>query len=253
MGKVLAVMRAKEYSPGSVEKDEAIMLAVTTRLQARGYETEVVYDEQTGAVSGTFDIILSMARRPETLSWLRMQGTRCINSPDGVARCRRSVLQQVMASANVPLPPCEGSDGYWLKRGDTSVGLTKDDVVYAADEVTLQQMKKMFRQRGITDMVVSAHVAGDEIKFYGVRTTGFFRCYYPADDGVHHYPFSVDDLHQTAERLAAAVGIDVYGGDGIVRQDGTFCIIDFNDWPSFSRCRDEAAEAIVRVVSSVEI
>ena len=253
MGKVLAVMRAKEYSPGSVEKDEAIMLAVTTRLQARGYETEVVYDEQTGAVSGTFDIILSMARRPETLSWLRMQGTRCINSPDGVARCRRSVLQQVMASANVPLPPCEGSDGYWLKRGDTSVGLTKDDVVYAADEVTLQQMKKMFRQRGITDMVVSAHVAGDEIKFYGVRTTGFFRCYYPADDGVHHYPFSVDDLHLTAERLAAAVGIDVYGGDGIVRQDGTFCIIDFNDWPSFSRCRDEAAEAIVRVVSSVEI
>lgn len=252
MGKVLAVMRAKEYSPGSVEKDEAIMLAVTTRLQTMGYETEVVYDEQTGAVSGSFDIILSMARRPETLSWLRLQGGRCINSPDGVARCRRSVLQQVMASTDVPLPPCEGSDGYWLKRGDTSVGLTKDDVVYAADEAALQQMKKMFRQRGITDMVVNAHVAGDEIKFYGVRTTGFFRCYHSTVDGVHH-PFSVDDLHQTVERLSAAVGIDVYGGDVIVRQDGTFCIIDFNDWPSFSRCRDEAAEAIVGLVSSVDI
>ena len=221
-------MRAKEYSPGSVEKDEAIMLAVTTRLQARGYETEVVYDEQTGAVSGSFDIILSMARRPETLSWLRLQGGRCINSPDGVARCRRSVLQQVMASTDVPLPPCEGSDGYWLKRGDTSVGLTKDDVVYAADEAALQQMKKMFRQ------------------------PGFFRCYHSTVDGVRH-PFSVDDLHQTVERLAAAVGIDVYGGDVIVRQDGTFCIIDFNDWPSFSRCRDEAAEAIVGLVSSVDI
>ena len=48
----------------------------------------------------------------------------------------------------------------------------------------------------------------------------------------------------TAERLAAVIGLDVYGGDCIVRSDGTFAIIDFNDWPSFSRCREEAAKAI---------
>lgn len=46
---------------------------------------------------------------------------------------------------------------------------------------------------------------------------------------------------------AGAVVVDVYGGDCIVRPDGTFCVIDFNDWPSFSRCRGEAAEAIARL------
>ena len=52
----------------------------------------------------------------------------------------------------------------------------------------------------------------------------------------------------TAERLAAVIGLDVYGGDCIVRSDGTFAIIDFNDWPSFSRCREEAAKAIAEKV-----
>ena len=46
------------------------------------------------------------------------------------------------------------------------------------------------------------------------------------------------------ERLAQLVGIEVYGGDAIIDSEGRFYIIDFNDWPSFSRCRDEAAEAI---------
>ena len=45
--------------------------------------------------------------------------------------------------------------------------------------------------------------------------------------------------------IADIIGIDVYGGDGIVRDDGTFAIIDFNDWPSFSPCVEEAAEQII--------
>ena len=106
-------------------------------------------------------------------------------------------------------------------------------------------------------MVVTAHVAGDLVKFYGVRGTGFFKCFYPTDDGenkfdnelhngaAHHYAFDSQQLMTTAERLAAVIGLDVYGGDCIVRSDGTFAIIDFNDWPSFSRCREEAAKAIV--------
>ena len=48
--------------------------------------------------------------------------------------------------------------------------------------------------------------------------------------------------------MARETGIVTYGGDAIVRADGSFCIIDFNDWPSFSRCRDEAADAIAAFV-----
>ncbi len=58
----------------------------------------------------------------------------------------------------------------------------------------------------------------------------------------------MDGLRSAAERASAAVGVDVYGGDCIVRADGSFCIIDFNDWPSFSRCREDAAVAIADIV-----
>ena len=33
-----------------------------------------------------------------------------------------------------------------------------------------------------------------------------------------------------------------------VTPEGEFRIIDFNDWPSFSHCREQAADAIVRLV-----
>ena len=119
---------------------------------------------------------------------------------------------------------------------------------------------RRFRERGIDSYTVSAHVRGDLVKFYGVKGTGFFRHYYPTDDGqtkfgdeqhngaACHHPFDVENLRREAERLAEATGVAVYGGDCIVREDGSWCMIDFNDWPSFSRCREEAAAAIVRLV-----
>ena len=36
----------------------------------------------------------------------------------------------------------------------------------------------------------------------------------------------------------------LYGGDAVVSSEGDIRIIDFNDWPSFSACRDDAAKAI---------
>ena len=262
MKRVLAIYRAKEFSPNSVAKDEAIMTAVIERLRNRGYEVVAVAEEDgplTDIQPSALDVVLSMGRRPETLRWLASLGVTTINSPQGVVRCQRSVLEQLMRENGVPMPPPTGSDGYWLKRGDGSAR-TKDDVTFAADEQQLKCKADNFRRRGI-DYTVSAHVVGDVVKFYGVRGSGFFRHYYPTDDGdtkfgdeqhngpARHYPFSVADLRQTVERLAGIVGVDVYGGDCIVRQDGTFCIIDFNDWPSFSRCRDEAAEAVAALAA----
>ncbi len=156
---------------------------------------------------------------------------------------------------------CQPGKGYWLKRGD-GAAQCRGDVVFAADKTALERAIAAFRQRGITSYTVSAHVEGDVVKFYGVDG-GFFRYYYPTDDGqtkfgdeqhngaAHHYAFSVTALQLTVQRLAAAVGVSVYGGDCIVGSDGTFCIIDFNDWPSFSRCRAEAAEAIAALVHRV--
>ena len=52
--------------------------------------------------------------------------------------------------------------------------------------------------------------------------------------------------------LAEAVGLKVYGGDCIVDETGHFYMIDFNDWPSFSRCREEAATAIASFTLNIK-
>jgi hypothetical protein len=164
-----------------------------------------------------------------------------------------------MERIGTPVPPVEGSDGYWLKRGDAAAQ-ESGDVVYVADKEGLAMAVKTMQRRGITDYVVSAHVVGDLVKFYGVGQGRFFRYYYPTDDGQSkfgnechngvacHYPFSEEVLRQEVERLAAATGVSIYGGDAIVRADGSFCLIDFNDWPSFSRCREEAADVVTELV-----
>ena len=155
------------------------------------------------------------------------------------------------------MPPENTGNGYWLKRGDAAAQ-SKDDVVYCRDKNSLQKAIEAFHSRGIEDYVVSAHVRGDLLKFYGV-TGGFFRYFYPTDDGdtkfgdeeingcAHHFPFCEDDLRTDVDRLARIVGLDIYGGDAIVNAQGEYFIIDFNDWPSFSRCRAEAAKAIAQL------
>ena len=94
------------------------------------------------------------------------------------------------------------------------------------------------------------------MKFYGVEGTNFFRYYYSGDDTEtkfgdeerngkpQYYSFSSFDLQTDAEKLACLLQTPIYGGDAIIQEDGSYVIIDFNDFPSFSKCRKEAAKAI---------
>lgn len=255
--KVLAITRAERYSPHSVDKDRAILEAVTHRLKDKGCEVSII--DEDAVVGAAPDLILTMGRQPETLAWLKTVDAEVINSPEGVENCTRSRLQTIMERIGTPMPPKEGADGYWLKRGDAAAQ-ESDDVMFAPDKKELEAAVRRMQQRGITDYQVSAHVVGDLVKFYGVGKGRFFRYYYPTDDGetkfgdeskngtAHHYPFQEERLRHEVERLAEAVGVSIYGGDAIIRADGSFCLIDFNDWPSFSRCREEAAEAIAALV-----
>ena len=243
------IKRAERFSPHSVDKDKAILETVAERLRASGHIVSFVSENDTQGLSvdSQYDCIFTMARSPETLARLKIRDARIINSPEGVENSTRSRLLAIMERIGTPIPPKEGPDGYWLKRGDAATQ-EPGDVVYAPDNEALDQAIAAMRQRGITDYTVSAHVVGDEVKFYGVLGTGFFRYFYPSP--AHHYAFDVADLQREAERLAQTVGIEVYGGDCIVKEDGCFCLIDFNDWPSFSRCREDAAEAIASVLFS---
>lgn len=256
MTHVLKVYRAERFSPNSVDRDRAIIDAVGRLLAAQGCTVGGIKEEEL--TSGcTADIILTMARTPQALDVLRQkeaEGCTVVNRPCGVAACSRSNIDRLMRSNGLPAAPAEGRDGYWIKRGDEAAQC-RGDVVFAPDVAERDEALRRFALRGVGDVVVTAHVLGDVVKFYGVAGTGFFRTFHAAggfskfgDEQVNgapkYYWFSAEGLKGDAERLAALAGIDVYGGDCIVRSDGTYAIIDFNDGPSFARCRDEAAAAI---------
>jgi glutathione synthase/RimK-type ligase-like ATP-grasp enzyme len=256
---IVAVRRDERFSPNNVDNDRAILRAVADRL---GDNIPMIDEARMDADATDADIILTMGRLPQTVTELKKReddGVAVINSGYGIEGCTRSRLDKTMRENGIPMPPMVGEHGYWLKRGDAAAQ-SKKDVVYCKDEQALTQAKVDFASRGITDVVVSAHVCGDLIKFYGV-TGGFFRYYYPSDDhrskfgdeihngDAHHYDFEVEMLKETAARLAKMVKIDVYGGDAIIDAEGRISIIDFNDWPSFSRCREEAADAIAKYIT----
>ena len=186
-------------------------------------------------------------------------GAVVVNSAYGVEACERGRLDNLMRDNNISVPPSDGDSGYWLKRGDAAAQ-SKSDVVYCKDRATLAEKEADFVIRGITNWIIQGHVLGDLVKFYAVKG-GFFRYFYPSDDGESkfgdeklngdacHYAFDEHLLKATADKVAQITGIDVYGGDAIITEDGNFYIIDFNDWPSFSRCRDIAADAIAKLTN----
>lgn len=148
----------------------------------------------------------------------------------------------------------------WLKRGD-SCAQQREDVSFVRNPEALRSAIASFRRRGIGSAVLSRHLPGDVVKFYGVADTPFFEWYYPTLGGghskfgleeingpAHEFPFDAAGLKREADRLAALALTPVYGGDCIVDAAGRFRIIDFNDWPSFSSCADRAAEAIVSYI-----
>lgn len=251
---LVAVRRDDRFSPNSVENDRAILQAVIRELgMPSRMVDEACFDPLM--VDDNRPLVLSMARLPQALSRLRAleeQGMVILNRPSSILS--RSAFDRLMRRHHVAMPPEKGMHGYWLKRGDAAAE-QPEDVCFCRDEEELATAKQAFRRRGLTDWVVSAHVEGDLVKWYAVGDR-FFRYFYPSDDGIskfgdevrngaaRHYPFDSEGLHREVARLARLVGIDVYGGDAIIDATGKWYIIDFNDWPSFARCRQEAASAI---------
>ena len=60
--------------------------------------------------------------------------------------------------------------------------------------------------------------------------------------------FDEEELKMMCQRASDILDVKIYGGDCIVDPDGTIRIIDFNDWPSFAPCRQEAAPYIAKCV-----
>lgn len=255
MSSLVGVFREPQYSPGRVDDDAAILERTRAALATRGVTMmlggiEILEREQPTAV-------LAMCQSSSALAALDRAGATVpvINSADAIRACHRHETVRRLAGTGVPFPatqlvatsadrttlahlaPC------WVKRGDVHA-MTTDDVLFARTPDALVAALDDFAVRGIERAALQAHVEGVVVKFYGVADGRFFRCYTSGAE----IPAALPALWNAASTGAAALGLDVFGGDLVVGGDGRPVIIDLNDWPSFARCRDEAADAIAGYV-----
>lgn len=272
--KVTAVLRSPSYSPNHIGTDAQIMMAVCTRLRKRGFRPAIIseHDLQQGAAQES-DVVLNMCRDPRSIDILRRledEGALVINSAYGIGNCTRGVMSPMLTKANVGYVDSEvvvtnrmarerlaerAITRCWVKRADFP-SMHKEDITFARNADVAQRVLQEYFMRGIHTAVIERHLEGNLVKFYGVRSTDFFHYYYPSglDEAAENlppvYPFSVNRLRQMAAEAADTLDVDIYGGDCVVDSAGKITIINFNDWPSFSTCTDEASQAIAAMVYS---
>ncbi|MDE6134888.1 MAG: hypothetical protein K2F79_04875 [Muribaculaceae bacterium] len=275
--KIAGIMRAGAYSPNHIGNDAAIFNIVAEQLRKRGCEVNVYSEEQfiSGAVSE--DIILNMCREQRSIRLLQQredEGALVINSGYGIENCTRERMTRILMGSNIPYPDSiiantneavrdalvkAGMSQCWIKRGDFHA-MHKEDVSYVRHPEEAQEVLQEYFLRGIKRAVINRHLDGDLIKFYGVAGTPFFFWFYPFEAGHSKYgheaingaakglQFDKQHLTDICARAAEVLDVRIYGGDCIVAPDGSIRIIDFNDWPSFAPCRNEAAPYIAKCV-----
>lgn len=261
--RVLGIYREADFSPGKVEADAAILEAVLAELEGDGVRTAAVKPEALPEVPVLgFELVLAMCQGEHALgrlSELEAAGTLVVNSSRAIRNCYRDRMGETLARAGVPIPrgamvtaretvavgglAAAGlAPPVYVKRGDFHA-LSPEDVRRAADLEELGAVLAGFAARGIERAYVQREVAGEALKFYGVGDGAYFAAL-ARDGGEPAEPFK-ERLRSAASAAAAALGLETWGGDAVVG-DSELRIIDFNDWPSYSRVRNQAAGAIAQ-------
>ncbi len=249
MSDVFVVFREPEFSPGRIEDDAAILERTAAALVRRGLTVRPSTPEELA--TATPRAILAMCQSDEALAALdaHVGSVPIVNAPDAIRNCFRSETVRLLRARGLPFPRTSVVDTTehavpdmtpcWVKRGDVHATHAAD-VVFAPDRPSVLHALAAFAARGIRRAALQEHVEGTVVKFYGIVDGRFFRAYVESDQP----PASIPALWTVARAGAAALGLEVFGGDCVVTPAGEPVLIDVNDWPSFARCRDEAAEAI---------
>lgn len=276
-GKLTGIKRQTKYSPNHIGNDGTIYNMTAQCLREMGYDVQD-YTESEFVLSDIKDkYIFDMARDKSTIKWLKHledTGSVVINSAYGIENCTRGKMTSMLIENNIPHPesiiidsnddPTElltqmKANAYWIKRGDFHA-IHREDVAFARSITEAKEILKEFAFRGIPNAVINEHLVGDLVKFYGVADTDFFYHFYPFDlshskfgleeinGAANEYAFSVEALKEACDKAGEILNIQIYGGDCVVAKDGSFKIIDFNDWPSFAPCREQAAPKIAECI-----
>ena len=276
--KIAGIVRGNCYSPNHVGNDAAVFNETIRHLELAGYEVTTYTEEDVLNREVLEPVIFTMARSKEVVEKLKEyenRGAVVVNSGYGISNCTREQMTRLLVDNNIPHPRSiitptkdhhiaqrlkeEGMDNCWIKRGDLHA-IHREDVTYVRHIEEAEGILSEYALRGIPNAVINEHLVGDLVKFYGVAGSDFFYWFYPFNMNHSKFgheqingkatgiAFSVEDMHAICERSAQVLKVKIYGGDCIISPEGEIRIIDFNDWPSFAPCRDQAAPHIARCI-----
>ena len=268
--KIVTIARNPKNSPNMVTNDAAILESISKELTALG--ANVVALDEGADIPDDTHLVCHMSRTPEVLEKLKnaqKRGITVVNTPESVENCSRIRVMEILEKNAISQPLfriiAKEKDlsrltfPAWIKRGD-GWSCHKNDIRYATNEKEAAEAIADMRNRGIETFIHTVHCQGDIIKFYGVGSDYFTYSYPNADKtkfGLEkfngetmHHPFDTEAMHSLVAKAARAIGLEIYGGDCIVDEEGNIILIDLNDFPSFSSVRDEAAREIAKQIIS---
>ncbi|HZP70369.1 MAG TPA: hypothetical protein VFB29_10530 [Pseudolabrys sp.] len=254
------IYREVDHSPGRVEDDRAIMNRVGEALASRGFKVELVdADAVVDTPCANIFVMCERGAALDRLSEAQNAGSVVVNSPSAIRNTYRHRMIELFAQHRVAAPASHvvasnakgppPAAAVWVKRYDFHA-TQPSDVIYIASEAGWREALDRFARRDIPFIIAQEHVSGDLIKFYGVRSetapddASWFEWFYHRDKGMLGYSFDVSRLRDAAFGAAAALGLEVFGGDAVIQEDGKPMIVDINAWPSYARYRERAAHAI---------
>lgn len=269
--KIAGIMRAAAFSPNHIGNDSSIFNIVADQLRKRGCEVNVYSEDQFINNGVNEKIIVNMCREKrsiERLQHLEDMGMLVINSGYGIENCIRERMARIFIGSSIPYPETiitdtdeairerltkAGITRCWIKRGDSHT-MHNEDVTLVRHPEEAQEILQEYFLRGIKRAVINRDIEGEMIKFYGILGTPFFYWLTTRSSSAiaRKQPATFDESRLKALCSAAAEILDVkiYGGDCVLSHDGKMRIIDFDDWPSFAPCRQEAATNIAKFVMS---
>jgi hypothetical protein len=264
--KIAGIPRNPKNSPNMSDKDMQLFHQIVNELKNSGHTVEILDEQQE--ISDGYDAIFHMTRTANTLEKLascESKGVYVTNSANGVKNCSREKFVEIFTKYKIKQPAYTRINitskaltppflPGWLKKSD-GWSCNAEDVQFVTSIEEYQKALSALSAKGCSEALFCEHIAGDIIKFYGVQSEDFFRWYYPNPTATkfglekingepQKYKFNSKELREIAFRAANALNINIFGGDCIISPHGGIYIIDFNDCPSFSAFRDEAAKKI---------
>jgi len=263
------IFRESAHSPGRETDDTEILRLTGKHLEARGFRVVIQSPEEiTGLPAERPRGVFMMCEQVAILAHLRelaAGGVPHVNTPLAVLNTYRDKMMALLEEAAVSFVPSRlvettggdeaGALPMWVKRADVH-NTQEGDVTYAATAGDVHAALAGLAKRGMRQAVLQPHVDGDLVKFYGIGgnaradgTPAWFRWFYHKNQTVAGHPLDPVALGRAVRRAAAALGLEVYGGDAIATAEGRIVLIDVNAWPSFALYRDEASAAIAEHLS----